>query len=980
MISKKFQQEFSKLNKEQKEAVEAIEGPVMVIAGPGTGKTQILAMRIANILNETQVNPSNILALTFTNSGVYAMRKRLLDIVGKASYAVHIHTFHSFCNDIIQTFPEKFLFAQKINQLTDLEQIKLIQKIIDKKDLEFLKPLKAPYYYQTDILKAINDLKQEGIGPENFTRLLSEPRQEDDKKQHSKNLELVEIYEAYQKALQKEGLYDYSDMILFVTEKLKSDAELLSHYQEKFQYILIDEYQDTNSAQNEIVTILGSFYPDPNIFVVGDDEQSIFRFQGASLENILNFKGTYPDAKMIILDKNYRSGQKILDASRALIKNNLKQIFQVLKIEKNLKSQVKNIKGEIFTGEFSSGEVENYFVAKKIQELIKKGTKPSEIAVIYKQHRDGEELIDTLAKLNIPYQLEIGGNVLDDVEIQKIIKILKVIAKPFADDTQPLIFEILHYPFFNIDSIDLYKISSLAYKARANIFDILQKDEKFKEFLNTIFKCAESFQTKTFAEAFEETINSTGYLEYLLSLPESVNHLNRLQSLFEEIKIINTKNKNLTLEKFLDYLDDLEKNNLQIKERELDINLEAVKFMTAHKSKGLEFEYVFIIRCIEKHWGESKRRQLIKLPSGFLRTSVSDDNSEEERRLFYVAMTRTKKEIYITYALKYSDSQTVHLPSMFLNELPPKHLQKIKTDFFEKQFGERIKLKFAPKLWKPHKALKEFLADILKDFYLSPTSLSNYLNCPLYFYYNHLLRVPQVKTFSQSYGTAIHKALEQFMRKFQRDFELPKKEYLINFYEKALEAEILSEADFKRAIPIGRNHLKSYYDFNKAFWAKSGPPLNVEYNFGSHHVHFNHIPITGKIDKIEMLDSIGNKVKITDYKTMQPISLNQILGKTKAEETSELYQTFFYKLLAENDPQFKWKISEIEFDFLSPKNGKFIKVNVPIDDKQYQEFRELVKNTYGDILKLKFDSTTDNSSCQKFNKKCEFFDLCNNKK
>ena len=285
-------------------------------------------------------------------------------------------------------------------------------------------------------------------------------------------------------------------------------------------------------------------------------------------------------------------------------------------------------------------------------------------------------------------------------------------------------------------------------------------------------------------------------------------------------------------------------------------------------------------------------------------------------------------------------------------------------------------MKFAPKLWKPHKALKEFLADILKDFYLSPTALNNYLNCPQLFYYNHLLRVPQVKTFSQSYGTAIHKALEQFMRKFQRDFELPKKEDLINFYEKALDAEILSEADFKRAISIGDNHLKSYYDFNKTDWKKSGPPLNVEYNFGSHNVHFGHIPITGKIDKIEMLDSIGNKVKITDYKTKQPISLNQILGKTKSKETDELYQTFFYKLLAENDPQFKWTVSQIEFDFLSPKNGKFIKINVPIDEKQYADFKELVKKTYDDILKLKFDQTSDKSTCQKFNKKCDYFDLC----
>ena len=338
MINKVFQNEYVKLNPQQKKAVDTTEGPVMVIAGPGTGKTQILAMRIANILKSTQVNPSNILALTFTNSGVYQMKKRLLEIIGIESYKIHIHTFHSFSNEIIKSYPEIFANINEINQLTDLEQAQIVRKIIDSSNLKILKPLKAPYLYAKSIIKSIGELKQEGISPNNFDQVISKEVKSlknnsdhvhekgvskgkvkvkyiEEKHRLNKNCELAKIYTKYQKELETSSKYDYADMILFVLNAFKDNGELLSIYQEKFQYILVDEFQDTNSAQNEIIKVLLSFHNRPNIFVVGDDEQSIFRFQGASLENILFFSNTYPDTEIIILKNNYRIVQKILDLS-----------------------------------------------------------------------------------------------------------------------------------------------------------------------------------------------------------------------------------------------------------------------------------------------------------------------------------------------------------------------------------------------------------------------------------------------------------------------------------------------------------------------------------------------------------------------------------------------------------------------------------------------------------------------------------------
>jgi len=1004
MTNKIFEREYRRLNLKQHEAVDAIEGPVMVIAGPGTGKTQILAMRIANILKLTQVNPSNILALTFTNSGVYQMKKRLLEIIGLESYNVHVHTFHSFCNEVINSYPERFAITKEINQLTDLEQILLVHDILDKSDLNYLKRLKAPYLYDKTIIQTIGELKQEGISPQEFQKIIKDElkkwekipdlyhekgvnkgkvkaKYQEQKEQLYKNQELGYLYEKYQEELATTGKYDYADMILLVIKAFREDLEILSIYQEKFQYILVDEYQDTNSAQNEIIKILGSFYDKPNIFVVGDDEQSIFRFQGASLENILFFSNNYPDTKIIVLEHNYRSTQRILDSSRAVIENNKNQIFNLLKIQKKLVSQNK-MPGRIVIGEFAQGSTENYFVAKEIQKLLKSHQKLSEIAVIYKEHRDVEELVDFLSKMNIPYQIEIGGNVLDDPEIIKIINILTLLDD--LNDDQ-LIFEIMHYPFWGIPMLDLYKLTNLASSKRQHIFETmitlakknLQKPEKNKKFIELLLKIKSYFQNKTFAEAFELCINETGYLKYLLKLSESIHHLNRLQSLFGEIKLLNIKNKKFNLTDFKNYLCALEENNLTIKERPIDANFEGIRLMTAHKSKGLEFETVFIIHCTDNHWGNAVRRRLIKLPGGLIHfQDIDDENDEEERRLFYVALTRTKHNAYITYANGYGEKENISLTvrSKFISELPKKHLEQIDTKKYEKNYEEKLKLKFSKKKWFRAKTLNDFIESLLENFQLSVTSFNAYLECPYAFFLNQLIRVPKVKNFNQSYGTAVHSALELFFKKFSKDLKLPEKDELIRYFTENLELEIMTESKRKRAEKWGIENLQKYYDFYQEEWLKNGPPLSCEYSFYYHKVRFENIPITGKVDKIELLDRISNTVRIVDYKTSSPKSLNELMGLTKKKNLDELHQAYFYKLLAEQDPLFGWNVGEISFDFLTPEKDKFKRVNIQIEAQKYLEFKELVKDTYKNIRKKDF--ALDLKSCKKYNFACEYYNLC----
>ncbi len=1013
MSNQAFDIEYARLNSKQKLAVDTIEGPVMVVAGPGTGKTQILAMRIAQILRKTQINPSNILCLTFTNSGVQAMKQRLLSIIGPVSYQVNIHTFHSFCNEIISLFPEKFLTSKKINQISDLDQILIIQKILKNNNFTQIKPFKAPFHYQKAIMSAIGNLKQENITPDKFKKIIAEElksfddiedlyhkkgaykgkmkaKYEQQKNNLLKNQELAEIYEKYIETLIGEGKYDYSDMILFVLNAFRTDQEILSTYQEKYQYILVDEYQDTNSAQNELISQLASFYDEPNVFVVGDDEQSIFRFQGASLENILAFKKTYPATQIIVLENNYRSIQKILDASRALIQNNQNQIFNHLNIEKKLKSQLAGKTGDIELAQFSEGSIESFFVAKKIEELIKNKVSPNEIAILYKEHRDATELIDFLSKLNIPYILEIGGNILDDPEIDKIISYLKVLSFGINKIDSQTLLEVMHFPFFGISVLDIYKITVCANRERKNIFDVitskklldtleLDEPKAVDEFVISLLDCRNMVENTTFAHAFEFIINRTGYLNYLLKLSESVHHLNRLQTLFDEIKKLNTRDKHFKLKDFLSYIDQLNENELSIKQRELSANYEGVHLMTAHKAKGLEFEYVFIIHATDRHWGNKVKKELIKLPQGIIQTkSSAEENDEEERRLFYVAMTRAKKHIFLTLADSYGDESnpTLAVPSKFIAETPSELITKTDTKKYENTFDERLRLTFAQKKWQPSQALSDFLQNLIKDFKLSPTSLNSYLECPQRFFYDNILRVPKTKDFTQSYGTAVHKALELLFKKFKRDFKMPTREEFIADFEDALKEEIFTSEDRKRAQLKGKEILAKYYDFYATDWQKRGVPLSCEFDFSRHEVHFNDIPITGKIDRIDMVDATANKVRIVDYKTSSPKSLNFLMGQTKEKDTRLLYQAYFYNLLSETDPLFKWKIGEIEFDFIAPERDKFKRVSVPVDPAQYAEFKKIVEETYDKIVNLEFH--LEEQACKQKDGKCQYFNICHN--
>ena len=451
--SKKFAELYKRLNPAQKEAVDTIEGPVMVIAGPGTGKTTILTLRIANILLKTDTPPDAILALTFTESGTYAMRRKLVEIVGSSGYKVNVATFHGFCNGIIKEYPERFPRIIGSIAMTDIDQIKTMEKIIAEVDLKLLRPFGEPLYYVRPALGAIRALKREGYGAVDLERSIKSEEQfftltpdlyhksgahkgrmkgeYIKQKEHiEKNKELLKLFTSYEKTLADKKYYDYEDMIVEVIKALRADADFLLILQENFQYILADEHQDANNAQNMILELLSSFHKTPNLFIVGDEKQAIFRFQGASLENFLYFKKLYPEALLINLEENYRSQQGILNASHSLIeKNKAPEIFSRVRLKSNSKHKVK----PVIIREFRTEDLEHFFIAHDIKKKIIDGIKPKDIAVLYRDNRDAFPIVSALERLRVSCQILSDQDMLGDLQIRKLILIFRGLAD-LADD------------------------------------------------------------------------------------------------------------------------------------------------------------------------------------------------------------------------------------------------------------------------------------------------------------------------------------------------------------------------------------------------------------------------------------------------------------------------------------------------------------------------------------------------------------------
>ena len=1020
----KFQSALAGLNPEQLAAVNKMDGPVLVVAGPGTGKTQILAARIGKILTDTDALPSEILCLTYTDAGAVAMRKRLFEFIGPDAYRINIYTFHAFCNEIIQ---ENLEYFGKLNleSLSDLESAMLFRELVDEFDNDhLLKRFTGDVYYDTKRLKdlfstmkrenwdatmieaAVQEYLDDIPNREEFVYKransktgikVGDPKQKDIDAAHDlmkKLVAAVREYQNYDVKMKAKGRYDYDDMIIWVLRAFRDNEEILRKYQERYQYILVDEFQDTSGSQNELLRFLLNYWDVPNVFVVGDDDQSIFKFQGANMSNILDFASDYVSTlKTVVLKHNYRSNQHILDISKALIDNNQERLTKQLKLDKDLQAshaRFTEMAVEPVIREYENPDQELVDVSAQIKQLIDKGTEPGEVAVIYRNHSQVEEMIQYLEVKKIAVNTRRKIDILTQPFGEKIINIMRYLMQeldsPYSGDE--LLFEILHYDFFNIAPIEIAKasiavsqenfaansrdkvktsirryISELRPPAQPDLF-APDKYMEMKYLMNNIDDLLKSAVNSTLQAFFQDVIAKMGILKYIMQQPDKGGYMQMLTSFFDFLKDESRKNPDIKLSDLIATIELMKKNGIRLDLNKVIFSDNGVNFLTAHGSKGLEFEHVFFIGCDKRTWDSKGRNSGFSLPDTLTR-AVSDDiaQKEEARRLFYVAVTRAKQCLMISYAGKDKKGKDQEA-SQFIGEILantdtqlqyPKVPADTMVDFIATQFSE---------VEKPKVELldKNYINQLLQSYTLSVTHLNNYLDCPLRFYFQCLIRVPSGKSPSATFGQAVHWALNKTYRllKENQDEFLSTEQFMNEFkWYMARNRDSFTKDEYKLRLAYGEKILPPYYEQNVGGWNKIAVTEKSIKN-----IEINGVPIKGNLDKMEF---DGKNVTVVDYKT----------GKVRNAKDKLLRPTFdapmggdywrqgvFYKILVDHDRTNDWEVIDTIFDFVEPvSEGEYYREKYVISPADIELVTEQITDTYAKIMAHEFSTGCGKKEC-----------------
>lgn len=640
-----------KLNSEQKKAGAKVNGPLLILAGAGSGKTRTITYRIAYMIQELGISPYSILAVTFTNKAAKEMRERVENLIGEDGKRAMISTFHSFGLRLLRVYSKIIGYDSNFTIYDTDDQKKVVkgimkQLVIKNKDLT-----------EGKIVSRISKLKEDGISPEEYEK--------EHKFESDANI-IYEVYKRYNQTLKENNGMDFSD-ILTNTYKLLENREVLEKLQEKFKYIMVDEYQDTNNIQYKIINKIAAKYR--NICVVGDENQSIYGFRGADIRNILDFEKDYPDAVVIKLEENYRSTKIILDAANEVIKNN--------KTSKDKKLWTKKVSGDkIILKPCSDGRDEVNFVIEEIVEMRKDGRRYNDFTILYRTNAQSRLFEEGFLRYNIPYKVFGGMQFYQRAEIKDILAYLSVI-----NNTRDGINldRIINVPKRKIGDKTIEKIKNYAEEKGLSIYDSLKEaenipglssavTEKLKEFSNMMAELEEFSFELPVSELFDEVIKKVGYFSYLnSSYDDAESRIENVEELKNSIIELENVVDNLTLREYLENV------SLVSATDDLDSEREYVKLMTIHNAKGLEFPVVFLVGMEDEIFPNTTK------------VMIDNESLEEERRICYVAITRAEEKLYISHAaMRYMYGQMDYRTrSRFVDEIPAELLELKRTPEME---------------------------------------------------------------------------------------------------------------------------------------------------------------------------------------------------------------------------------------------------------------------------------------------------------
>lgn len=1032
-----FEERYGALNKEQKKAVDTIDGPLLVIAGPGSGKTELLSLRVGNILRRGQVSPHNILCLTFTDNGATNMRERLVDLIGPDAYRVSIFTFHAFCNHIIARYPEYFWSATHFSLASDITRAEILQSLFTSlphgHPLASFHPEKG-FVYLHDVADRIKHIKSYGYTADEYMAVLKELPKEygdinkillgwperlsikkideievivkslcscngttslylattlssaiatavavgktepigdwkakftvktdtgvilKDSYNEAKILAVGELYKKYSEAMYSQALYDYDDMIIEVAHALKDQSTLRTVLEEQYQYILVDEFQDTNEAQMSLITLISSaaiHEGRPNVCVVGDDDQAIYKFQGAEISHMMRFRDVlYKDVTTVVLDKNYRSTQNILDLARSIIT----QIEGLGRLENKYEDITKILQGKntslpegVITITNTSSDVSEYTdVARSIKRAINEGVDPSEIAVLSRGHRELRALLPYLDREEIPYEYSKKANVFDEPHVRILIEMCSYIATVMEHEAtaEYLLPKLLAHPCFSIERQGLFALAVEAKESHKSWTEVLvtTKDEKLHKLRTLLSELTVLAVSTPLEHILEKFMEESGFKEFYFSR-ESIKKSPTTYVAF--LASLKTFIESLRLWKEGETLFVTDVNAFVTMHIDHDIALvsespfmkaeRSVSLLTAHASKGLEFAHVYLIAAHDTLWTKSPRTNIAPLPAPLVPLmQPAGDTEDDFIRLLYVAITRAKHTLHISS----HDPQVRYLPQGT-----------------EKNDDEAIPVEAHENALALHKEpYKEdewvLLRRLVKDYKMPVTHLNNFVNLgeggPLYFIEQNLLRFPQPMNPSGVYGSAIHKAIEEIVMypKFHAG-EKPKLSHVLNVFNKELARGRLPIHEVQKQTARGEEVVGRLYEMTKGMFSADD---RVEVDMRDEGVIIDEAHIIGKID---LLSVKGKHYEVVDFKTGKAFNSweDTKTDNDKIKLHKYRQQLIVYKLLLENSVHYKdLPVGKLSLWFVEEET--FTELVLDATEAEIQRTRLLLSAVYKKIITL----------------------------
>lgn len=969
-----------KLNKEQRQAIEHGDGPLLIIAGAGTGKTTVITERIVHLIQKKEVKPQQILALTFTEKASQEMLERVDSAMPYGYTQMWISTFHSFCDRILRLEAFHVGLDPKYKLMSEAETVQFIRKHLFDFNLKYFRPLGNPTKFISGLMQHFSRLQDEDISSDTYIawankkkEKVSEKTPEEEKMEIEKWVELSLAYKTYEDLKINEGRMDYGDLIAKVLWLFRKRPNVLKAYSDQFEYVLIDEFQDTNIAQYELLKLLVPPGQKANITVVGDDSQSIYKFRGAAISNIIHFKDDYPDASTVVLTKNYRSTQKILDAAYQLIQyNNPDTLESRLGISKNLVSIPKPKGGE--DPEFiHEDRVENEAeeVARKISELVLESQKYqfSDIAILVRANNHAEPFIRSFQRHAIPYQFLGPGKLFRQPEIVDLISYFKTLYD-FEDSVA--FYKVLSIDYFDIDVRDIIKITNFAKRINLSLFEACEKVEeigvseetkrKITKLLGIMNAHLKKVKTETAGQLLYYFLQDTGLLQKLLAPdnPDAEKKATNISKFFDKLKTYEAEHEDATVFQVVDWIE----LSMELGESPLSTDTDwskvnAVNILTVHGSKGLEFPVVFLVNLVSQRFPTIERREQIAIPEEIIKEVLpeGDYHMQEERRLFYVGVTRAKERLFLTAADYYGEGKREKKLSPFIFESLGENA--FAAEQKPKQLGKQLSfLDYTPpELNKEtHDEKHIFHVD-----YLSYSQIETFQTCPLHYKLRYIYKIPTPAAAQLSFGTSMHNALKEFYMKVQAG-EKVSDELICACLDHSWIKEGYKGKDHERqTLEAGYNYLKGFLlgdCFIDGKW-----PIELEQPFllpleqkdGE-----RPLKIGGKIDRVDEL--ADGCIEIIDYKT----------GRTPdKKEVDTNMQLTFYALAAHfmKEPPYAKKCEEIKLSLYYFEEQKKLSTTRTM---------EQLLGAIEEIYKVRKEIEASEFKCQRhmFCENCEFSLFC----